>query len=944
MATRPVAKVAVDLAANSAQFTTGLAKADAALASSARQWQKHMSDMDAQMASVMATVKGGIAALAGGVGVAELSRSLFDVNSRFQDLHSGLETAMGSAKGADIAFAGIREFAKQTPYELAEVVTAFTRLKNLGLDPANEALTAWGDMASSFPNKTLTDVIEAVADATTGEFERLKEFGIKASTQGDKVAFTFKGVTTTVSKTADAIDAYLRKLSADNFGGAMDRRMANLSGLASNLKDSFDDLLVTIGLMGANRALEEMLKGLNSAISTTADNMGTVANVGGAAAAAIGGIVVARTAATAIAAFQAANISAVAGLSMLNTFGTATAARMVAMAAATGTASLAMRGLTAALALIGGPVGASIAAASAAIYLMATHQSAAEEASVAHGRAMSAFNGIIDISKGKVKDLTAEVKALRKAQLEAASDAVKSAITQQEVYARAGNFKIDRVAFETGMSKQDAEALVAPVRDLQKAYLDGSISASELFSQTSALADQEPRLKPLAQAMAEWAAPLSTAKQELKEIEAALAVLNGTATDTQKALVLPSVAAKATSTGPSDAEKKKAESIAKQIQQLQFQEAQLSRTSREQFIYNEVQKSGAAATSEAGQRVAAAAGSFYDASKSAEAANAAMERLRQSEADTWDQALEQTKARDKIAAGVQQEVADNEKLIAAYKVSETQYEQTAAALELLNQYRQAGITLTPEETAQVEAYAQTLGKQRTELDAIKAKHADMKQMGTDVFHAIGTAAEDAILKMEGIRSVAAALLQDIGRIFLRMAVTKNIEGIAGKLFSNFSFGNLFGSGSMSQANASTADTLAFYGEFAEGGKITGPGTGRSDSILAAVSNGEYIVNAEAARRNAALLDAINNGRLPRFADGGMVGRVSPALSASNLGGGKAGGDQYFIDARGADKEGLARLEAAIRATNASVERRAVAAVGEAVGRDRTFASKIRSGR
>ena len=33
--------------------------------------------------------------------------------------------------------------------------------------------------------KDLSQMIEAVADATTGEFERLKEFGIKAGKEGD---------------------------------------------------------------------------------------------------------------------------------------------------------------------------------------------------------------------------------------------------------------------------------------------------------------------------------------------------------------------------------------------------------------------------------------------------------------------------------------------------------------------------------------------------------------------------------------------------------------------------------------------------------------------------------------------------------------------------------------------------------------------------------------
>lgn len=58
---------------------------------------------------------------------------------------------------------------------------------------------------------------------------------------------------------------------------------------------------------------------------------------------------------------------------------------------------------------------------------------------------------------------------------------------------------------------------------------------------------------------------------------------------------------------------------------------------------------------------------------------------------------------------------------------------------------------------------------------------------------------------------------------------------------------------------------------AGGGPISGPGSGISDSILAWVSNGEYVVNADATRKNMPLLEIINSGALPGFAGGGVVG-------------------------------------------------------------------------
>lgn len=63
----------------------------------------------------------------------------------------------------------------------------------------------------------------------------------------------------------------------------------------------------------------------------------------------------------------------------------------------------------------------------------------------------------------------------------------------------------------------------------------------------------------------------------------------------------------------------------------------------------------------------------------------------------------------------------------------------------------------------------------------------------------------------------------------------------------------------------------FSGLFAEGGQVRGPGTGTSDSIVARVSDGEYIVNAAATSKYLPLLEAINSGGIAGFARGGQVG-------------------------------------------------------------------------
>lgn len=65
---------------------------------------------------------------------------------------------------------------------------------------------------------------------------------------------------------------------------------------------------------------------------------------------------------------------------------------------------------------------------------------------------------------------------------------------------------------------------------------------------------------------------------------------------------------------------------------------------------------------------------------------------------------------------------------------------------------------------------------------------------------------------------------------------------------------------------------AFGKGLATGGSVDGPGTGTSDSIPAMLSNGEYVLNAQAVDRlGVSFLNGLNTGRLRGFASGGLVG-------------------------------------------------------------------------
>ena len=152
-------------------------------------------------------------------------------------MNISLQTSFqGNQKEAKAAFDSINKFAAKTPYGLEEVMTGFIKLKNMGLDPSEEALTAYGNTASAM-GKSLNDMVEAVADAATGEFERLKEFGIKAKSEGENVTFMFQGVKTTVGKNSKEIEQYLKYVGNVKFAGGIAAQSKSVNGMISTLKD-----------------------------------------------------------------------------------------------------------------------------------------------------------------------------------------------------------------------------------------------------------------------------------------------------------------------------------------------------------------------------------------------------------------------------------------------------------------------------------------------------------------------------------------------------------------------------------------------------------------------------------------------------------------------------------------------------------------------------------
>jgi hypothetical protein len=200
-------------------------------------------------------------ALAIGAGAGWLIGGTIKTASEFEQLQVALEGTEGSASKAKAAMAWVAKFAKDTPYQVGEVTDAFVRARGVGIDPMTGAMTKLGDAAGG-ARKTLMDAVEALADAQTGEFERLKEFNITTSVKGDKATFSYidkagKNASKSVTKSMGAIRDAVLDIFDEKYGGGMLRQSRTLAGIWNNIQD----VITSIQLKVANAGFFDAVKG-----------------------------------------------------------------------------------------------------------------------------------------------------------------------------------------------------------------------------------------------------------------------------------------------------------------------------------------------------------------------------------------------------------------------------------------------------------------------------------------------------------------------------------------------------------------------------------------------------------------------------------------------------------------------------------------------------------
>jgi hypothetical protein len=157
-----------------------------------------------------------------------------------------LSNTYQSATASKLLLADIRDFAAAHKIAIKEVEDGYVSLATRGFAPTMSELQKMADFAAT--KGGLVQLVDAMTEAETMKFEKLRTFGVQIEKSGDGVAATFRGVTTQIGANAAEIRKYIIDIGdLTGIQGAADAVASTASGTLVALKNRFELWLRDLG-------------------------------------------------------------------------------------------------------------------------------------------------------------------------------------------------------------------------------------------------------------------------------------------------------------------------------------------------------------------------------------------------------------------------------------------------------------------------------------------------------------------------------------------------------------------------------------------------------------------------------------------------------------------------------------------------------------------------
>lgn len=157
---------------------------------------------------------------------------------------------------ARIAFEEFNGLSRNMTQSFDEITQSVLTLGKTGIKPTTDMISMLGSIADG-TGKSLSTVTESVSNAIMGELGGLKQLGVVAVKEGEKLRVTFKGNSQLIENNAESIKGYIQGIAKSDFAGITEQQMNGLTGAFKRIGDAWGDFLFSFGDSGLGDVIKE---------------------------------------------------------------------------------------------------------------------------------------------------------------------------------------------------------------------------------------------------------------------------------------------------------------------------------------------------------------------------------------------------------------------------------------------------------------------------------------------------------------------------------------------------------------------------------------------------------------------------------------------------------------------------------------------------------------
>ena len=177
---------------------------------------------------------------------------------------AGFISSFGGVDEARAQFEMLQQAARDTIQPFDSLQTAAMNLKRNGVQPTADMLKTFSQIAYG-TGQSLDTVTNAFTSSMQGRYKALNQLGITAQDQGSKLALTYKGVTTTIDKSAESLHKYFETVGKEN-EGVLDYLQNGMTGALNHLDNAWGDFIRSIGESGLGDLIVKIVRDIATAM------------------------------------------------------------------------------------------------------------------------------------------------------------------------------------------------------------------------------------------------------------------------------------------------------------------------------------------------------------------------------------------------------------------------------------------------------------------------------------------------------------------------------------------------------------------------------------------------------------------------------------------------------------------------------------------------------